>query len=226
MKKVMIVEDDSQTRTFFRQSVLAQEPCELKVCGNGDEAASLLDAEPFYLMITDLDHPGLSGVELVIRARQNVRHGQLRILVVSESLRLPSACGADVYMGKPFERKLFAHVLSGLLGHRFGAEVETPEAVQVRLADISTYTQANRRICPERSAWARLVRMMPNAPEEDAAWPPLPPPIDLLILLAAIDGDARRQLQRLLRHAATEGVLKHVDRFLRGLSESEWRHEG
>lgn len=227
MRKVLIVEDEPQMQAFFRQSVLSQQPCELKVCENGDEAACLLDAELFDLMITDLRHPGLFGFDLVKRARQDVRHAQMRILVVSGFLELPSTCGADVYMEKQtlFDRKLFAHVVAGLLGRRIGAEVETPEAVQIRLADILAYAQGNHRICPEGSSWSRLVNMLPNCPEDAAVLPELPPPAHVpLLFTMLVDKSAQEKLQRLLCHAATEGVLKHVDRFLRALPESDWRH--
>ena len=82
-EQILIVDDHSIVRRGYR-SLLAGTP-DLEIvgeAGTGDEALSWLDAEPdLDLLITDLQLPGMSGLELIRRGTS--RDPSLRVLRVS-----------------------------------------------------------------------------------------------------------------------------------------------
>jgi DNA-binding NarL/FixJ family response regulator len=82
-EQILIVDDHSIVRRGYR-SLLAGTP-DLEVvgeAGTGDKALSRLDAEPdLDLLITDLQLPGMSGLELIRRGTS--RDPSLRVLAVS-----------------------------------------------------------------------------------------------------------------------------------------------
>lgn len=82
-EQILIVDDHSIVRRGYR-SLLAGTP-DLEIvgeAGTGDEALSRLGAEPdLDLLITDLQLPGMSGLELIRRGTS--RDPSLRVLRVS-----------------------------------------------------------------------------------------------------------------------------------------------
>ena len=86
------------------------------------------------------------------------------------------------------------------------------------LADLLSYVQANRRVCPQPQRWKGLWQMLPNRHRVGGGWePPLP-----LILAAWWDTPPLLKMIRLhehLEYAKRHGVFDQVDAFLRALPE-------
>lgn len=103
--RVLIVDDEPTVRKCVKLS-LVSEGIECDEATNGDSALSLLNENVYDLVLTDIEMPVLSGMELlrVIRNRQGL--GNLKVLVFSgrsspnEMARMMSA-GADDYLVKP-----------------------------------------------------------------------------------------------------------------------------
>jgi DNA-binding NtrC family response regulator len=81
------------------------------------EALRALEAGPFHVLVTDLRLPGMSGLELIRRARR--LHPGLRVVLMSafgepkdivEAMRL----GADDFLPKPFDLEAFLALLDRL----------------------------------------------------------------------------------------------------------------
>ncbi len=92
------------------------------------------------------------------------------------------------------------------------------------LESLIQYVQAIRRVCPMPQRWQELWEMLPGRHRLGSGWEPQLP----LVLSAWWATSASEKRDRLLEHltyAASHGVLAEVDRFLRGLSVSEWAHE-
>ena len=102
-KTILIVDDDAAIRLLLRAHLEATG----YVCTEADggvEALALLGKSQYYLLITDLDMPGMSGIELL----QEVRHRGLitRCLVVTGYVSIGNltAClreGAVALVPKP-----------------------------------------------------------------------------------------------------------------------------
>jgi serine/threonine protein kinase len=103
--RVLIVDDEPTVRKCVKLS-LVSEGIECDEATNGDAALSQLSENVYDLVLTDIEMPVLSGMELlrVIRGRPGL--GNLKVLVFSgrsspnEMARMMSA-GADDYLVKP-----------------------------------------------------------------------------------------------------------------------------
>jgi CheY-like chemotaxis protein len=70
--RILVVDDEAGIRAFLTRA-LSRVECELVVAASGAEAIDLLDgAAPIDLLLTDLLMPGMNGVELGRRLRQQI----------------------------------------------------------------------------------------------------------------------------------------------------------
>lgn len=90
------------------------------LCSSGDEAMDLLHASCYDLVITDLNMPKMSGIELIERIRNSGKPcSTMPILCITAddgSLK-PEAieAGATGWVEKPFDSKIWGLSLSKLL---------------------------------------------------------------------------------------------------------------
>jgi len=102
--RVLVVEQDEMLGEFLRGR-LSEENFEVRVATNGLEAETVLEAEPFEVMILDLSLPEESGLHALRQAR--AKRPDLIILVLAPA-GVPADCvkgldaGADDYLAKPF----------------------------------------------------------------------------------------------------------------------------
>ncbi len=121
---VLLVEDDGAVRAFARRALEAK-GYTVDAAASGAEALSVLArAEPVDVLVTDVVMPGMSGPELVMRARSEPPG--LRVLYVSglaEELALPAAVhgGDDPFLGKPFTADALGDAVHSALEDRVGA---------------------------------------------------------------------------------------------------------
>ena len=65
---ILIVDDDASIRKLFR-TVLGRDGYRVSVAADAESALNLLEQDSFDLLVTDKNLPGLSGFDLVLRAR-------------------------------------------------------------------------------------------------------------------------------------------------------------
>ncbi len=105
--EVLLVEDDDETREVL-VVVLHEHGLEARPCSSGEEALALLRGHHFDALVTDQVMPGMTGLELVHRARSV--DPKLRCVVIS-GYSAPS--GADVpWFQKPFSIRALVEVLT------------------------------------------------------------------------------------------------------------------
>ncbi len=63
---VLIVDDEKHTREGLQQALV--DNYDVSVAANADEAANLMDAQPFDVVVTDLRMPGKSGLKVIDKA--------------------------------------------------------------------------------------------------------------------------------------------------------------
>jgi two-component system, chemotaxis family, sensor histidine kinase and response regulator WspE len=104
-KKRILVVDDSITVREMERKLLENAGYQVEVAVNGIDAWNALRAQPFDLLVTDIDMPRMNGIELIrqVRGQANMQH--LPTIIVSykerESDRLQGMeVGADYYLTK------------------------------------------------------------------------------------------------------------------------------
>ncbi|WER47902.1 hybrid sensor histidine kinase/response regulator [Cupriavidus sp. WKF15] len=103
-KRVLVV-DDSLTVRELERKLLAGRGYDVTVAVDGMDGWNVLRAEPFDLVITDIDMPRMDGIELVTLIRKEPRMQQLPVMVVSYKDREQDRqrgleAGADYYLAK------------------------------------------------------------------------------------------------------------------------------
>jgi two-component system, NtrC family, response regulator AtoC len=69
---VLIVDDEKHTREGLQQAL--EDDYDVSVAANADEAANLMDAQPFHVVLTDLRMPGKSGLKVIDKALAQANH--------------------------------------------------------------------------------------------------------------------------------------------------------
>jgi len=141
MKRILVVDDEAQITRVLRRSLSAHR-FEVRTAADGESALDTLGDFHPDLIITDLQMPEMSGLELCWRIRV---FSQVPIIVLSvkgeENTKVAALdAGADDYVTKPFGmEELLARVRAALRR----APVEKQEEILLEagdfLIDLSTY---------------------------------------------------------------------------------------
>ena len=101
--RILVTDDDASLRRVL-QVQLEQEGYEVAVAASGQQTLSILQLQPFDLLITDLKMPGMSGLELLRHAR--LQYPQTIIILLTAFGTVETAveamkAGAYDYLTKP-----------------------------------------------------------------------------------------------------------------------------
>lgn len=80
--KILIIDDSRAARDFISEC-LKSIPADFFTAGDGTEALDLIERKHFDLIITDIDMPGLDGVELCKKLKASPRTGTIPVIIVS-----------------------------------------------------------------------------------------------------------------------------------------------
>ncbi|MBI5896616.1 MAG: response regulator [Desulfobacterales bacterium] len=112
-KCILIVDDDQALRETLEQYFDQCHRCMTCPAGDAEEALAHLRRRPFDVMLTDINHPGMNGLELTQLVHR--RHGPPVIILTgwfsSESRRAAIASGARVCLRKPFKLERLAEIV-------------------------------------------------------------------------------------------------------------------
>ena len=117
--QILIVDDEEEIRSLCQQ-VLAQDDLHCATAASGALALEALAARPFDLALIDVHMPGMSGLEVVRRFRDQPPCPNLKLIVFSgrmnsEEMSQALLAGADACVVKPFgPKELVAKVQSAL----------------------------------------------------------------------------------------------------------------
>ena len=157
-RRVLVVDDEPTVRKCVRLS-LVSEGIDCDEATNGDEALCLLNENVYDLVLTDIEMPVLSGMELVKAIRNRIGLGNLKVLVFSgrsspnEMARMMSA-GADDYLVKPLSIVQLRSRVSAALRLKESQDAAEAlnqrlfEANQVMVESLSTYGDKTGRLDP------------------------------------------------------------------------------
>jgi CheY-like chemotaxis protein len=111
--------EDNQLIAKLVDDMCAPEEWRVELCMDGDSALRKLTGNDHYdLLVVDNDLPGLSGMELVQRARKMTHHRRTPIVMLSGSDCETEAWGAgvDAFLKKPEQINELPSTIAGLLG--------------------------------------------------------------------------------------------------------------
>ncbi|MCK5403695.1 MAG: response regulator [Desulfobulbaceae bacterium] len=120
--KRVVAADDSKAMLFFYKSAAAELGLELVTAMDGKEALDYFQtADAVDLLITDLNMPEMTGVELTQELRQIEKWADLPILMAtteSESSQVDIAreAGVNDFISKPFTKDDFSKKVNEMLG--------------------------------------------------------------------------------------------------------------
>jgi two-component system chemotaxis response regulator CheY len=121
--RILIVDDSAMMRALIRRVIkLTELPVdEVVEAADGAAALRLLESRDFDLLLTDVNMPGMTGVELLREiARQNRWPEMVRVIISTDgsSSRRDEAAELDVrcYLEKPFSPEVLRNVLSQAAG--------------------------------------------------------------------------------------------------------------
>jgi signal transduction histidine kinase len=118
-RRILIVDDEESVRKLFAAYLEETYTCE--TAADAQEALDMLAREPFALVLTDMQMPGLGGIELL---RKIVEHypdtAVIMISGVDRTQRVIDAIrvGASDYLLKPCELDVLAFSIERALGRR------------------------------------------------------------------------------------------------------------
>lgn len=146
-KTILVVDDEPDIVELVRYN-LEKEGFEVLAADHGEKALSLMNRERVDLLILDLMLPGMQGLDVCRRIKENPAHAGLPVIMLtakSDELDrvLGLEMGADDYVVKPFgPRELVARVKAVL--RRAAAGFESKADAVISVGDISidtgTYT--------------------------------------------------------------------------------------
>ena len=120
---ILIVDDHKETasvmRTFFGMSLKVEHNC--VIAASAEEAMKLLESSFFHLVLTDIQLPGLNGLELCGFINQNypntvvvMASGMTEIKYAIDAMR----AGAFDYLTKPVNPKEFLQAVERALSYQ------------------------------------------------------------------------------------------------------------
>jgi PAS domain S-box-containing protein len=117
-KPVILVVDDQPQNIELLEAHLVPQGYEIVTAASGEEALGKLSGHPIDLILLDIIMPGIDGIEVTRRVRQDNTYRRLPIILVT-SLREPEdrvkgiEAGCDDFISKPFDKmELLARVRS------------------------------------------------------------------------------------------------------------------
>jgi len=122
MEKVLIVDDNRASRELIR-AILKPVRCDIIEASHGQQALDLIRRERPDLVLLDVDMPGMDGITVVKRIRENQSLAGLPVVAVTAfamegDREKGMAAGFTAYLTKPLRVALLRQQVQQLLGAR------------------------------------------------------------------------------------------------------------
>ena len=165
----VLVVDDNQTNRFIQTEYLKFWGCLPVEASNGKDAltilrASVLSEEPFNIILTDFQMPGMSGFDLAreIRTIDDLKTTPIIVLTSAGKIGDGKSCrdiGIDGYLTKPIKRDDLLRAVESVLGHFVQAEDETGARLFTRHTTIEGFQKEIQILLVEDYPTNQLVAM-------------------------------------------------------------------
>ena len=109
--EILAVDDDEYHRDLLSLALKEMSYTDSTICSSGQEALTLIAdrVAPFDCFLLDIEMPGMSGIELCAKIRENPKNEVSPIVMLTalsgrEHVEAAFAAGASDYMTKPFDQ--------------------------------------------------------------------------------------------------------------------------
>lgn len=117
-KKILVVDDSESIRNILRLT-LKFKGYEIEEAQNGQQAYELIQKNSYDLLISDIDMPILTGIDLLFKIRGELKNEKLPIIIcTAEKLSNPDELimkGANKWIAKPFTPTELLDAVSSLI---------------------------------------------------------------------------------------------------------------
>ena len=114
---VLVVEDDSDVAEYLRLVLVKKAGMQVAVAADLQAAADILRHLEFDVLLTDIELPGSSGLELATLARELVPSMSIAVMTAHTSTEhavTARRCGADEFLVKPIRGTTLISTITGL----------------------------------------------------------------------------------------------------------------
>lgn len=123
---VLVVEDSRAMRQFVSAVLEATGHWVVQQVDNGFDALRALPRGEFGLIVTDINMPDVSGIELTRFVRESARHSRTPVVVISTDAsntdtRRALDAGASAFLAKPFTAEELLEAIERARGQGEGA---------------------------------------------------------------------------------------------------------
>jgi CheY-like chemotaxis protein len=113
--RILVVDDDPIMREFATV-YLSTPTVSVETAQNGEEGLARLHAEPFDIVLLDIDMPGIDGYEVLSRIRRDEKFEHLPVVMVTSnedfgSIDRAYLLGATSFVTKPLNWRLLSYHL-------------------------------------------------------------------------------------------------------------------
>lgn len=139
--RALLVDDEPVIREILAER-LGHEDYECVGCGSGEEALALIRESAFDVILSDLNMPGMSGLDLLEAARRDCARAAFILVTGTQDVQTGIRAmrqGAADYVTKPFDSAAVSHrVAQALAKKRLELEVEAYRQTLEQMVDERT----------------------------------------------------------------------------------------
>lgn len=119
-KLIIVVEDSADCAATIEIALAPMSGVEVRMLTTAEDALAAVAGMNVAALITDIQLPGMSGLELIAQIRSNKHHAALPVIVISGSTGhdVPARAleaGATAFYGKPFSPGAVRNKLEALI---------------------------------------------------------------------------------------------------------------
>lgn len=141
IKKILVVEDNEEFRTFMTEQLSRQ----FKViqASNGEEGEYAAIQNLPDIIITDIMMPKVDGVELCKRIKNNIQTSHIPVIILtartSDEVMLSGyEAGADAYLSKPFNFDILLAKIRNLIKRQEERRAKFSHTIEIKADDLAT----------------------------------------------------------------------------------------
>lgn len=117
---MLLIVDDNPSNLKLLRVLLSGEGFDVRTASNADEALKALEAGRPDLVLTDIQMPGMDGLELTRRLKSDPYTKGIPVVAItayamSGDDAKAKAAGCDAYVAKPIDTRTLPGLLHGLL---------------------------------------------------------------------------------------------------------------
>ena len=119
--KVLIVDDSPTMRGLLRFAIQRLPDSAITEAKDGIEGARILEKETFDVILLDVNMPGMNGLQLLERIRNDDRFKKTRVIMITTegsemSQQEAKSLGADGYLPKPIRAQELIEAVKSFMG--------------------------------------------------------------------------------------------------------------